>query len=261
MKISHLDPLAVLFIVLSLGTAGCGTTGGTSTFVLHLTQPGAAPLAKQLSVASVIMEENAPALVTAGVFDWGRFDTNDLAHIAQSLGDTVALLPSPRGEPKRLQLHVVVRKYAVAVSNTSGAVLACIAWAVTESGGELIHEEEFYCAKKVYLVGTLGLLKDAANKAMVRRIAERSALLATQKPAVDVREVLVRGTYDSVEEAAAHLPKRVVSLGHPGITAVGGPVGLVGLALPSAASEVGWNSFQPASEFDWTQYLAGQSKP
>ena len=260
MKTSHLDPWMILLVVLSFGTAGCGTTGGTSTFVLRLSQPDAAPLAKQLSVASVILEENAPALVTAGVFDWGRFDTNDLAHIAQSLRDTVGLLSSSNGEPERLQLHVVVRKYAVAVSNTSGAVLACIAWAVTEPGGELIHEEEFYCAKKVYLVGTIGLLKDAANKAMVRRIAERSALLATQKPATAAREVLVKGTYDSVNEAAAHLPKRVVSLGQPGIAALGGPVSLAGLALPSAASEVGWSSFKPASEFDWKQHLAGQSR-
>jgi hypothetical protein len=38
-------------------------------------------------------------------------------------------------------------------------------------------------------------------------------------------------------------------------------VGLIGLAVPSAASEVGWKSFKPAGEFDWKKYLAGQNKP
>jgi hypothetical protein len=262
MKTLQSSPWLFLLLLLEVGTAGCGTTGGTSTFVLR-PPSGARPLAKQLSVAAVIMEEEAPALIAVAVFEWGKLDTNDVAHIAQSLRDTVRLLPSSPAEPPRpqLEIHVVVRKYVVALSNTSGAVLARVAWAVTEEGGELIHQEEFYCAKKVYLVGTIGLLKDSVHKAVVQRIAERSALLASQKPATVVGEVRVKSTYDSIEEAAAHLPKRMVSMGNPGLAGLGGVVGLVGLAAPRAASEVGWESFMPPAEFDWKNYLGQPTTP
>lgn len=225
--------------------SACGTTGKTSRFALEFDSSQKPQVASEIRVASAAIEENAAQLIAVSVIPWGKFDSDDLRNIEQSLRDTIALnLPAtlPTTE-SRLDIHLVVRRYVVSTSNMCVAVLACVAWAATNSKGALIFEEQFYASKKVYL-GTIGLLKDSVHKAIVRRIATGSLALASGLSAESLRPTSFDDTFTSLEEAATNLPSKMVSLAP-----------ILGLVIPSGVSTVKWEVAKPSENFDWHGFL------
>jgi len=250
--------LIVLVSLLCAGLPACGTTGKTSPFVLTLDLPKGQKAASDIRIASAAMDPDAAILNAVNVRPWGKFETDDLRNIEQSLRDTIApqLPETIRSTGPRLDIHLMIRRYMTSVSNTGGAVLASVTWAVTESDGKLIYQEQFYASDTVYLVGTIGLLKESVHKAIVRRIATTSLAFAAGPAAAKARPTTFDNTYTSLEEATSRLPKTMVSMGNPTLMAF--PVleiSRVGILTPSGVSTVQWNVAKPSQDFDWEGYL------
>jgi hypothetical protein len=107
----------------------------------------------------------------------------------------------------------------------------------------------------VYLIGTIGLLKESVHKAIVRRIATTSLALAAGPAAEKARPTTFDNTYTSLEEAASRLPQTMVSMGTPLAVFPVPAIAIVGLLTPSGVSTVQWNVTKPSQDFDWEGYL------
>jgi hypothetical protein len=189
---------------------------------------------------------------------WGTFGPDDLKNIRQSLHDTLAphVPATSVAAGARLDVHVVIRRYAVRTSNTAGAVLACVAWAATNARGDVIYEEQFFAWSAGYLATTIGLIKDSAHIHLVRRIATISLALAAE-PEVSPLPSAFKNTSTSLEEAVSDLPSTLVSMGDPNLAAFpAGAVSVVGLLTPSGVQTVEWRTANPSGEFDWHGYLS-----
>lgn len=245
---------ALMVVVISVTLSACGIAGGTSRFVVPLDLSQQPRLTAEIRVASAGMDVDPAYLNAVGVFPWGKFDADDLRNIEVSLRDTIARsrpTPSPRTDA-RLELHLVIRRYVVSASNTSGAVLACVAWAATTPQGTLIFEEQFYASHVVYIIGTLGLIKDEVHRAIVGRIATTAMALAADPAVANLTPIPFDNTSTSLDGAAARLPWTMVSMGVP----LGpGPIGLVGILIPSGMMTVQWDVANPSDKFDWAGYL------
>lgn len=247
-----------LALLASAVLSACGTTGKTSPFVLTLDVPKDQRAISEIRIASSEMEPDAAILDAVNVKPWGKFEIDDLRNIEQSLRETITpQLPATiLSAGPRLDVHFVVRRYMVSVSNTGGAVLASVAWAATDPEGKLIYHEQFYAAKSVYLVGTIGLLKESVHQAIVRRIATTALFLAASPTAEKVRATAFDNTYTNFEEAVSQLPQTMASMGVSSMMVVPVPaVSGVGLLTPSGLSTVQWNVAKPTQDFDWPGYL------
>jgi len=250
--------LIAALLLACVGLPACGTTGKTSTFVLDLDPPQTRQVISGIRVKSAAMDPDAAVLNAVNVQPWGKFDADDLRNVEQSLRDTIAphVPATTRPAEAALDIHVMIRRYVVGVSNTGGAVLVNVTWAATDSEGKLVFKEQFYASDSVYLIGTIGLLKDSVHQAIVRRIATTSLVLASSPEATGARPVSFENTYATFEEAAARLPQTMVSMGNPGLMA--SPhrvVGAVGLLTPSGISRIQWGIGKPSADFDWQGYL------
>lgn len=249
--------LIALTLLVCSALSACGTTGKTSPFVLELDPPKSQKAVFDIRIASAAMEPDAAIFHSVNVQTWGKFETDDLRNIEQSLRDTIApQIPAtiPSTGP-RLDVHLVIRRYMVSVSNTGGAVLTGVAWAATDSDGKLIFHEQFYAAESVYLVGTIGLLKESVHKAIVLRIATTSLALAAGPAAEKARPTTFDNTYTTLEEAASQLPKTMVSMGVPFPTAISPTASVVGILTPNGVLTVQWNAAKASRDFDWQGYL------
>src|SRR5215470_1895921 len=130
--------------------SACGTTGETSRFALSLDVPKQPKPQSEVHVASVAMEPDAASLTNVNVQPWGKFNTDDLKNIEDSLKDTLKPYVQTGPDESKLDIHMVVRRYAVGTSNTAGAVLACVAWAATSPKGDVVYEEQFYASRAGY---------------------------------------------------------------------------------------------------------------
>jgi hypothetical protein len=254
------QPLLIsLMLLICVVLPACGTTGKTSPFVLTLSLPQGQNIVSNIRIASVAMVSDAAILNAVGnVQPWGKFEPDDLRNIEQSMRDTIRLqfsaMISSTGH--MLDVHLIIRHYMVSVSNTGGAVLACVTWAATESDGKLIYHEQFYASEAAYLFGTIGLLKESVHKAIVRRIATISFALASSSIAENARPTTFDNTYASLEEATSQLPQYMVSMGSPLLLPFPDvAISAVGLLIPSGISTVQWNVTKPSQDFDWQGYL------
>lgn len=250
---------ASLALLACVALSGCGTTGRTSTFTLALDLPKPAKATSEIHVASAAMDVDAAHLNAVNVQPWGKFDVEDLRNIERSLQRTIShqvkgTLP-PAGP--RVDIHVVIRRYVVSTSNTAGAVLACVAWAATTPKGVVLYDEQFYASDTVYLIGTIGRLKDAVHKAIVRRIATTALLYGSDSAGMGKMPMFFDKTSSLLEVAAAPLPREMVSLGNPSMMAFPNPiVSTVGVTTTSAKSTIAWTVAKPSKKFDWGGYLA-----
>ena len=250
--------LITLMLLVCAGLLACGTTGKTSPFVLTLDLPKGQKAVSDIRIASTAMDPDAAILNVVNVQPWGKFELDDLRNIEGSLRDTITpqLPETIRSTGPRLDVHMVVRRYMVSVSNTGGAVLVIVAWAATDSKGKLIYDEQFYASEETFLVGTIGLLKDSVHKAIVRRIATTSLSLAAGAAVAEVRPTNFDNTFTSLEEATSRLPQTMVSMGIPAAVAIRVPVvSVVGILTPSGVSTVQWKVAKPSQDFDWQGYL------
>jgi hypothetical protein len=246
--------MGLVWVVASVALSACGTAGGTSRFVVPLELGQQPTPTAEVRVGSTGMDVDPAYLHAVNVFRWGKFDAADLRNLDVSLRDTIARhRPSPApGLDTQLELHLVIRRYVVSASNIAGAVLACVAWAATTPQGTLLFAEQFYASHVVYVVGTLGLLKDEVHRAIVGRIATTAMTLAADPAATRLRPITYDNTSTSLDEAAARLPRTMVSMGVP----LGpGPIGLIGILIPSGIMTVQWEVANPSDKFDWAGYL------
>jgi hypothetical protein len=265
MRLTHLRgiSLAVITLLCCAALSACGATGGTSRFVLPLDLETAPRVDANVYVASAAMEANAAYLQLVKVQKWGKFGSDDLKNIERSLKDTTSQYVDPASRPtgSRMDLHLVIRRYAVGTSNTAGAVLVCVAWAATTPNGSLIYEEQFFASNAGYLVTTIGLIKDSVHKAIVRRIATTSLLIA-QDGVKSLQPRQFDKTSTTFEEAASRLPQTMVSLRDPSLVAFRlRTVSAVGRLTSSGVSTVEWTVASQSDAFDWTGYLAKLYEP
>lgn len=249
---SHL--LIALTLLLCAGLSACGTTGTTFPFVLSLDLSKGQQPVRDIRVESARMAPDAATLHAVAVRAWGKFEPQDLTNIEYSLRHTIAphIPVAVRSTQPTLDVHLMIRRFAVSVSNTGGAVLASVTWALAKSDGELIYQEQFFASDSMHLIGTIGGLKDSVHKATVRRIATTALMLAAEK----VQPMTFDNTYATHEEAAARLPQTMVSMGAPPVMAFPHlAVGMVGALTPSGVSNPQWAATKPSQDFDWRGYL------
>ncbi len=250
--------LTALVLFASAMLSACGSTGKTSRFVLDLDLDYYPRANYQVRIASAAMEKNAAYLQTVNVRPWGKFGSDDLRNLEYSLRNTIkphfsATLRTPKS---RLDIHLLIRRYVVGISNTAGAVLVSVAWAATSSDGRLIFQEQFYAAGSIYLVGTIGGLKDTVHRAIVRRIATTSMVLAVDPVFIGPLPLQLENTSASLEEAISRLPGTMVSLGAPHLASSSEPFYMIiGLLTPSEVTTIQWEVAKPSEIFDWHGYL------
>jgi hypothetical protein len=273
--------LIALMLLVCAGLPACGTTGKTSSLVLTLDLPKGQKAGADIRIASAAMDANAAHLTAVKARPWGKFGLDDLRNLEHSLRDTIAphLPTTSHSTESRLDIHLVIRRYVVGVSNSGGAVLACVAWAATGSNRTLIYEEQFYASDAGYLIGTIGLLKDSVHEAIVRRIATTSLALAADPAAAHPRPTTFDKTSTSLDEAVARLPRviEMVPLGVPtpispilgGLAnwpLVAAPAFVLGTLIEiivfdggpfrrSGESTMQWEVANPSDNFDWQGYL------
>lgn len=223
-------------------SAGCGTFGGTTSFVLRDGIPRSDGI--RLSLASFAREhvETGKAMAV-GVFGFSGFDADDEKNLRDSLAGTLKAVQEGAPPARRdLDLHVLVRRYLVAASNNQAATLACVAWALAD-GPTVLYSQQFYATDSVVLLGTVGGTKVAANEGIVRRIATHAAWAASSaRTRGDLP--IVKGTYDSIDEAARTLPGRMTtSVSAGGTTRV-------------TSARPGWRAGEPETAIDWAARLA-----
>jgi hypothetical protein len=243
--------------------SACGTTGRTTPYVVVPLHPlKHQKVISEVHVAPAAMEPGAGVLHAVSVQAWGAFSPDDLRNIEQSVRDTISphLPAASASADSRVNVYLVVRRYVVRTSNTAGAVLACVAWAATDAKGTVIFQEQFYASAAGYLVTTIGLIKDSVHIAIVRRIASTALALASDPPTLPDPETF-KNTSTSLDEAAARLPRTLVSLGDPSLAAFPAPiVSAVGILTPSGVSQIQWKTAQPSGDFDWDGYLRRLSR-
>lgn len=236
---------------ITLLAAGCSATTRTRPFVLAL-DPATPRGARSLAVASATQAQDAARLYTVGVVEWGRFDEQDLANIGRSLADTIAL-HAPAGTDAAaapLEIHLHVRRYLIAVSNTAGGALACVAWAMVDEDGQVRYSSQFYAAAAVEYFGTLGGVKNHVHEAIIRRIAT-TALHVSADPAEPL-PIEFEGSYPLLSDAIDTLPRQFVSRGDAAGMAQRDPGALF---MVTAAESIPWEAAEPPAEFDWGAYL------
>jgi hypothetical protein len=228
-----------------MSASGCGTTGGTTRETVALAETPAAGALVPIQVDTVTIAPEGAELYAIGTYAWGRFDKSDLANIRGSLEDTLAAAAkSKQLDPSdRVRVSLLLRRYVVASTNMEVAVLAAVDWCAARNDGTAIYRDVFYAAYSKMLLATLGSGKAAVNRAIVRRVAESSLLLAAGVPADGSLPRKLEGTYETLEEAAATLPSHMASAG----TAV--PFGSTLLFLPSTGSAdiPWWKAESPAA--------------
>ncbi len=250
----------LLIACVAILASGCGTTGKTWRFVLHI--PSTTPPTASVRVGSVTVEKDAASLQSVAVYQWGKFTTNDLDNIEHSLRDTLSeAAPFSPDREKQLRVHVVIRKHYVAVSNTAGAALACVAWAATDATNGVVFSEQFYVAHYIYVAGTAGSLKDSVHRTIVRRVVEGALHLAGARDAARGPDSNVPNTFLSFDDAVRHLPGHMVSMGSPPVNISGAPPLLNDVAmgfflLPSTVQKPQWKEARVSDNIDWPKLLA-----
>ena len=161
-----------LFAVAICGlVAGCGTTGGTSRFVLPIEQSRTSPPRNRVDFGSFTSAAEGNIVISAGTYHWGAFTNKDEQNFKRSLIDTLNTVgwSSVEDENSAWRVHVILRRHIVAHDNNSGSVLAVISWSLSSGAGNIVYQEQFYATSSAFLVGTLGGMKDTVNKAIVQR--------------------------------------------------------------------------------------------
>jgi len=231
---------AVILSLLLL--AGCSSR----TVVLSPKDVGGSEgVQRPIMLRSMELEPDASALVTVQTFPVGAFNDEDFATLRGSLNETTSTLRAAGASTQRapLRLHVVIRRYLLAHSNSGGAILSCVAWAA-EVDGQVIYTEQFYATAVTFLMGTTGGQKTDVNTRIVQRIVSRAVLLSrdTSRPP----DTSTERTYDTFEDALKDLPRRLTS------------VAPTGKRVYATSGSVPWAWAKPSTDIDWSGKIAAK---
>lgn len=241
--------LLVLLCASLWALTGCGLAGGTS--VVEPSFPVPPGPGAHLAADGLVMEPASARLTAIGAYAWGKFDEDDRATLEEGLRRMVRRINEarPSTQPGHT-VHVVLRSYQVAVSNTSGTALACVAWAMSGPDGALLYHEQFYATKSATMSSTVGGLKEDVNEALLRRIGLTSAHLASGRH--DGLPLRSEDTYLSFDEVRSELPDRLQS--------VGMLFGAGHSFVWTASGGVSWDFSRHPEGVDWPAHLASRPR-
>ena len=143
---------------------GCGITGDTRVMTLKPTRAIQEPVAR-IEVGAVQLEPEGSRLDAVAVFHWGEFTEADLQKLKESLQNTISAMQSeqPASSINVRKLFVILRRYHMTTSSSSGACLACVAWCAVNEQGEIIYHEQFYASASGSGVITVGGIKEQSH--------------------------------------------------------------------------------------------------
>jgi hypothetical protein len=196
-------------VMLALFLSACWG-GHTTRFVLALDDTPLSGQWRQTNVASVARDPDGMMLINVGVKPWGKFDDDDQANIETSLKDTLATATQGHSftDEGTINIHLMIRKYIVAISNNAAYIWAGVDWCVADANNRVLFHEIFYATSTGHLVVTTGGVKDDVNRAIVKRIAETTIHLAANSPLAALN---VPDTYSTFVGAAATMPETLRS--------------------------------------------------
>lgn len=235
--------VALVMLVPSIAPAQPGFLGGTKDVTVEIDATEMASLLRTLRVGSVtIAGENE--IDSVGTFHVGDFDDNEREIIDEALTETFASIAWPSGS-EQWDVHVVVRHYYVAHSNSDGGIVAGVAWAMVAPDDRVVFSEEFYAAAQksdMERRRTLGHLKELINTAVVQRVAETGVRLAGAEEPGAVSPIVTHLTHPTLQEAAVGMPEDLKSAG--------------GFGLFARKGNVDWTQGAPSEPHDWEAWLA-----
>lgn len=241
----------LLLVVLSF-VSGCGAiTGRTTQQTVQLDNLSLPEFLVPVTVESFTSAPDAGELHTSGVYRWGKFDEADLTNLRVSLERTLnaAVGQHRLDESEVVRVHVIIRKYIVASSNSEIGALAAVDWCAALGSGNPLYGEVFYSANQSQLASTLGAVKDNVHRAIVGRIAESSLLLAARGDSAPTLPQVTDGTFDQLEDALNTLPESVASAGYALVAA---PFYISG----SSPVTIPWRSADVSRSFSCDEFLA-----
>ena len=180
----------------------CGCRAQVKSVTLDI--PGTHPV----RVAPIDMEPNASQLTAVGESpkrgrpSW-RYGYRDLYLLENMLRESI---PIRGGARTSFQIHLVIRHVLVATSSSYDAVIACVAWALTDSDGELIFDEQFYVVPSMPSRG-LEAMKNQMHAAITKRVHQTAQDVASGLPLGPASY----DTYDDFESAASQVPPWLTS--------------------------------------------------
>lgn len=162
------------------------------------------------NVASVERDEDGIWLMNVGTPRLGKFDDVDQDNLKASLQATLKAAMRDRvvDSAGMIDVHLSIRKYFVATTNTAVAVFAGVDWCAADANNRILFQETFYATRTVSYALSVGDVKDAVDRTMVKRIAQSAIALAAE---AQPGQVEVAGTYSTFEEAAARMPYALVA--------------------------------------------------
>lgn len=228
--------------------AGCGTFGATSVVKVQPSKPAVGPMAK-INVGSVNLADDATKLDAVMVIPVGKFSASDLNKVTQSLRNAVSSAQSPQDilPGRTLTLHVLLRRYLVTTSNSAAAALGCVAWCALDETGKIVCDEQFYASDSVVLIGTVGAVKNKVNRAIVQRITDISAHLASPQASSGALPAFPENAFGDFAAATKDLPQEFRSVHALNIG------GWIGFATSGAKAD--WTWVQRPDGIKWPEYI------
>lgn len=245
---------ATLLLLLAGGLAasGCGGLfGGTRPFVIAIAPPAGSPLRARVSFAELAVAPGANEMKATGTLPLGNWDSDDTRVVETSIRDSLATVswPADPTAANDWKIHLLLRRHLVAHSSSKGGVIACVAWALGDRSGRVVFSEQFFASSAGAGSGkldgkevpeNLGEVKDAVHRAIVGRIVETSVRIAAGGVDAPGVPAAVENSFDTVEPAAAALPKKLTNL----------------MGIPTIAHrKVDWTGIAPEDPVDWTTRL------
>ena len=189
--------------------AACGITGGTRKFKLSYSTEVWNECQNDINLVELSVAPSAGINQAIGAYNFGKFGEADRINVEESLSSTLEQLN--HGTREVIKIRVFLHRYAMSFSNNEVAILAIVDWSATQNES-VVHDEVFYVthyARNKFLVpaGTLGSIKDKANKAIVRYIADKAFSFSCEYEKVHLRESI----HYTPSSALAALPGNVGS--------------------------------------------------
>ena len=206
-----------LFLSLScLHLAGCASMGKTSLQVLEagdFTRPS--PM-KQIELVSLQLLGGAAEQKPIGVvrYESFGFTKEDFDNLRLSFAGTIKSVSRQTQSRGKIGLHVLIRRYMIAYTNHSLAMMAAINWCAIEEGNAVLFREDFFVPRSWNVIGpTPGSEKDAIARAVIKRIVDKSLSLAGHSRAKRRPRNPIEGTFSDYKKAVAQLPNEARSWG------------------------------------------------
>jgi hypothetical protein len=191
----NLGPTGNAVLGAFIAIAGLGCTPRAQQVILDV------PANHPVSVAPIELEPGASKVTAIDVpFGGGayRYKEKDLAVLQQMFEETN---PIPGAQGEAFRIHVLIRRILVAYHQSESAGISCVAWALTNPGGELIFDETFYAAAYTPNQGVNGV-KKRLNKGITKRAHSVAQEVASGRSPPRPNTWI----YEDYESAAAAIP-------------------------------------------------------